>query len=84
MIYPGADASFDLYEDEGEGYAYESGAYSIIPLTWHDAASQLHVHARQGSFDGMIERHIFRAVNMAGFGYENYTEAPPVVCGGKA
>ena len=84
MIYPGADASFDLYEDEGEGYAYESGAYSITPLTWHDARSQLHVHARQGSFDGMIERHMFRAANMAGFGYDNYTEAPPVVCGGEA
>lgn len=25
-VYPGADGRFELYEDEGEGYAYENGS----------------------------------------------------------
>ena len=29
-IYPGADASFALYEDEGDGYGYEKGGYNSI------------------------------------------------------
>lgn len=40
-VYPGADAAFDLYEDDGDGYAYESGAYTVTHLTWDDAAQKL-------------------------------------------
>jgi alpha-D-xyloside xylohydrolase len=29
-VYPGADGSFTLYEDEGENYNYETGKYSTI------------------------------------------------------
>ncbi|NJK85936.1 MAG: DUF5110 domain-containing protein [Bacteroidales bacterium] len=36
-VYPGADGLFNLYEDEGDTYNYEKGAYSIIPFTWNDA-----------------------------------------------
>ena len=38
-IYPGQDAQFLFYEDSGDGYAYEQGDYSIIPLKWEDASS---------------------------------------------
>jgi alpha-D-xyloside xylohydrolase len=31
-IYPGADATFTLYEDEGTNYNYEHGAFSTIQL----------------------------------------------------
>ena len=35
-IYAGANGEFTLYEDEGDNYNYEKGAYSIITFTWDD------------------------------------------------
>lgn len=35
-IYPGADADFALYNDDGTSYAYESGKCSITHLHWDD------------------------------------------------
>ena len=56
-IYPGADADFELYEDAGDGYAYEHGECSIIPMHWDNDARTLTIGKRQGSFDGMpVER----------------------------
>jgi len=40
-IYPGADASFTLFNDDGQTYAYEKGAGSITHLHWDDAAQKL-------------------------------------------
>jgi alpha-glucosidase/alpha-D-xyloside xylohydrolase len=40
-VYPGANGSFSLYEDDGKTYAYEKGGGSITKLTWDDAAHQL-------------------------------------------
>jgi alpha-D-xyloside xylohydrolase len=37
-IYPGADAQFTLFDDDGTTYAYERGAGSITELHWDDAA----------------------------------------------
>jgi alpha-D-xyloside xylohydrolase len=53
-IYPGADASFTLYEDEGDNYNYEKGIYATIPFSWNDKTSSLTVGSRQGSFPGML------------------------------
>ncbi len=52
-VYPGADGTFTLYEDEGDGYGYESGAYAEVDLVWNDAARTLTVSDRRGSFPGM-------------------------------
>lgn len=52
-VYEGADASFTLYEDEGEAYAYEQGAYSTIPLTWNQAKRRLTIGERRGSYPGI-------------------------------
>lgn len=52
-IYPGADATFTLYEDDGETYAYEHGERATCELTWDDVARTLRLGARQGSFPGM-------------------------------
>lgn len=52
-VYPGADAVFDLYDDAGDGYDYEEGAYSLIALSWNDADSTLAFAERSGSFAGM-------------------------------
>ncbi len=53
-IYPGADAAFTLYEDDGETYAYERGERATYDLVWDDAACTLRLGARQGSFPGMV------------------------------
>ena len=40
-IYPGADGSFTLYQDDGKSYGYERGDYATTTLTWDDAAHRL-------------------------------------------
>lgn len=40
-LYPGKNAQFYLYEDEGDGYGYETGNYKITKLTWDDTRGQL-------------------------------------------
>jgi alpha-D-xyloside xylohydrolase len=40
-VYPGANASFTLFQDDGNTYAYEKGSGSITKLTWDDATHQL-------------------------------------------
>ena len=61
-IYPGADAEFSLYEDEGDGYNYEQGYYSNIIFTWTDRTRTLHISARQGGFKGMLYERKFTLV----------------------
>jgi alpha-D-xyloside xylohydrolase len=40
-VYPGANASFTLFSDDGTTYAYEKGAGSVTHLRWEDAAGKL-------------------------------------------
>ena len=40
-VYPGADAGFTLFSDDGTTYAYEKGAGSITRLHWDDAKQKL-------------------------------------------
>jgi alpha-glucosidase/alpha-D-xyloside xylohydrolase len=40
-VYPGADADFTLFTDDGTTYAYEKSAGSITKLHWDDASHQL-------------------------------------------
>ena len=61
-IYPGADAEFSLYEDEGDGYNYEQGYYSNIIFTWTDRTRTLHISARQGGYKGMLLNRQFQIV----------------------
>ena len=64
-IYPGADAFFTLYEDDGVSYAYEKGAFATIPLMWDEASGELTIGERMGSFPGMPEKRKF-TVRIAG------------------
>jgi len=61
-VYAGADASFTIYEDEGDTYNYETGQYAQIPLTWNDAAKTLTIGARTGSYTGMPATRTFNVV----------------------
>jgi alpha-D-xyloside xylohydrolase len=61
-VYPGADGSTELYEDAGDGYEYEAGAFSRIPIRWNDRARVLTIGPRSGAFPGMIARRTFKVV----------------------
>jgi alpha-D-xyloside xylohydrolase len=61
-VYAGADASFTIYEDEGDTYNYETGQYAQIPLTWNNAAKTLTIGARTGSYTGMLAMRTFNVV----------------------
>jgi alpha-D-xyloside xylohydrolase len=61
-VYPGADASFTLYEDENDNYNYEKGARSTIRIDWDEAAQKLTIRERQGQFPGMLNARTFRVV----------------------
>lgn len=51
LIYPGADASFSLYEDDGFHYDYEKGLYSQVHFRYDEASSVLRIEAREGAYD---------------------------------
>ena len=58
-IYPGADGEFCLYEDEGDSYNYEKGAYATIAFQWNNATRTLTIGAQQGSYPGMLKARQF-------------------------
>ncbi len=68
-VFPGADGSFDIYEDAGDGYGYEQGEYTWQHLTWDDAKADLTVHPVQGSYPSMVERK-FETVVVTSEGWE--------------
>ncbi len=61
-IYRGADGTFEIYEDEGDNYNYEEGAYAIIPITWDEERGELSIGKRRGSFPGMLRERTFHVV----------------------
>lgn len=67
-IYPGADGSFTLYEDDGETYGYEKGLYTEIPFMWNDKSRTLTIDRREGSFPKMLTQRKFRIIKVNGDG----------------
>ena len=61
-LYPGADGSFTLYEDEGDNYNYEQGVYSTITFQWNDRSRTLTIGSRQGEYPGMLTSRQFTIV----------------------
>jgi alpha-D-xyloside xylohydrolase len=51
-VYPGANGSFALYDDAGDGFGYEKGEYSLVKLSWDDRRRMLTLAAREGSYPG--------------------------------
>ena len=61
-VYPGANGSFTLYEDEGDSYNYEKGVYSTITFKWDDRTRTLTIGQRQGEYPGMLKTRQFTIV----------------------
>lgn len=73
-VYAGADAEYTLYEDEGDNYNCENGAYSLIKFSWDDKAGKLTIAPREGSFKGMQESRSFNVVIIRDGETTSYTE----------
>ena len=58
-IFSGQDGVFQLYEDAGDGYDYEGGAFATIDLRWIDGTRQLIIGERQGRYPGMQQQREF-------------------------
>jgi alpha-D-xyloside xylohydrolase len=54
-VYPGADAEFTLYEDEGETYGFETGAFVMTTFFWNERLRTLEVKSRKGDYPGWQE-----------------------------
>ncbi len=52
-VYTGANARFTLYDDAGDGYAYERCEYALLEMEWNEAASEMILHGRRGNFPEM-------------------------------
>jgi alpha-D-xyloside xylohydrolase len=61
-VYEGADADFQLYEDEGTNYNYENGHYATIDIHYSENAKKLTIGQRKGSFNGMLKNRRFNVV----------------------
>jgi alpha-D-xyloside xylohydrolase len=61
-IYPGANGTFTLYEDENDNYNYEKGSLATIAFQWNDATRTFSVGKRQGSYPGMINERTFNII----------------------
>ena len=61
-IYTGADGDFTLYQDQGDTYNYEKGAYATIPIRWNESTHKLTIGERKGKYNGMPETLTFQVV----------------------
>ncbi len=81
-IYPGANGSFTLYEDEGDGYNYERGKFATIDFNWNHETGTLTIGKRKGTFPGMLQTRTFRIVivsSVHGTGVEITSNADKVI-----
>lgn len=53
VIVPGAHNTFELFEDDGISFEYESGAYAITKLEWDEAESSFTLHAVNGNMEAV-------------------------------
>jgi len=61
-VYKGANAKFDLYEDEGDNYNYEKGKYSTISFKWDEKTQSLTIGDKKGNYSGSLKKRIFNVV----------------------
>ncbi|KAJ1454793.1 glycosyl hydrolases family 31-domain-containing protein [Pelagophyceae sp. CCMP2097] len=64
-VYAGADACFELYEDDGRSPA-ATNAHSTIGFSWADGTKTLTIEKRRGAFAGMEIRRTFDVVLVDG------------------
>lgn len=61
-VYAGADGTFTLYMDAGDGYDYEkgeAGGYALLPIVWQENDQTLRFAPRSGCYAGMAQNQRF-------------------------
>ena len=48
-VYPGADGSFLLYEDDGRSFNFRKGEWMGVEMAWNDSARALKLRVAAGS-----------------------------------
>jgi alpha-glucosidase/alpha-D-xyloside xylohydrolase len=48
-VFPGADASSFLYQDDGETFNFRKGEFAHVEMRWDDASRHLNLHLATGS-----------------------------------
>ena len=61
-VYRGKDATFEWYEDAGDGYAYERGLRATVQLRWDEHRNTLSVGERSGTYPEMLRKRTLRIV----------------------
>lgn len=54
-IFPGANGTFTVYEDEGDSYNYQKGASATFKITWDDKTHTVTISDRKGHFNGLAK-----------------------------
>ncbi len=52
-VYAGADGSYSLYEDAGDGFGYRRGQFARTRLRWNQGSATLTIGRAHGRFPGM-------------------------------
>jgi len=52
-IYPGEDADFTLYEDDGYSYDYEKGDCSLTYIKYHEGNKKVEIPGVKGNYSGL-------------------------------
>jgi len=82
-VYPGQDGSFTLYEDEGDNYNYEKGAFATIPIRWEEQKRRLILEERAGSYPGMPETVDFKVMITVGYDTNRLADETKVIYKGE-
>ncbi|MBD0724441.1 glycosyl hydrolase family 31 [Flavobacterium sp. L1I52] len=53
-IYTGKDATFTLYDDEGDNYNYEKGKHIEIPISWNEKSQVLTIDDQKGNYKNQL------------------------------
>jgi alpha-D-xyloside xylohydrolase len=60
QVVVGASGRASLYEDDGVTNAYQRGKFTRIPISYDDRKGVLTIGARDGAYDGMQARRVFK------------------------
>ena len=77
-VFPGRDAAFELYEDDGLSNAYETGEFATIPIRWDDRRGEIQFGKPQGGFAGMRTERSF-VVHRVGPGVTPMSESKGLI-----
>tara|TARA_R110002033_G_scaffold153547_1_gene190009 strand:- start:163 stop:717 length:555 start_codon:yes stop_codon:yes gene_type:complete len=65
-IYTGKDATFTLYDDEGDNYNYEKGKHIEIPMIWNEKNQTLTLEKQVGAYKDQIKTYTMNIVWVTG------------------